>query len=97
MLHLCKCFITIQRHSLNTCLRLLGLVSPGFVGDHYPSISLVFTVRTNLYKTLQANVKDYCSLRRKAILTYCSSGIISKLLLSSVTSVSSDPQRKYCL
>ena len=75
----------MQRHSLSICLELLGLVSPGFVSDHYPSINLVFTELgrlVNLYKTLQANIKDYCSLCMKTVLTYCGSGIliISELL-----------------
>lgn len=69
----------MQRHNLSICLKLLGLVSPGFVGDHYPSVNLFFTElcrSVNLYETLQANVKDYCRLCMKTILTYCGSGII---------------------
>lgn len=78
------------------CLRLLGLVSPGNVGTHYPSVNLLFTQLCRsviLYEALQANIEDYLHyLCLKTILTHSSrnmSSSIFKLLFHFITSVSS--------
>lgn len=43
------------------CLRLLGLVSSGNVGTHYPSVNLLCR-SVILYEILQANIKDLLAL-----------------------------------
>lgn len=47
------------------CFRLLGLVSSGNVGTHYPSVNLLVTQLCRsviLYEALQANIKDLFAL-----------------------------------